>query len=443
MKLSPPMDRSLRERFAVCMLAMLLPLVVLAGASLFTLRAVIGSLDEVVEEIAGEMHPVMQLQSMIQQSVMPLHDYLLHGSRSERELFYLMCSRIDRMFGEVIGSDFQIPREAELLRDAHREWTLFRDQAAEVLDNETALGDDAALHRMEELDIRLGTITGLLEENHNLIITEMNEQKRHSYRVQHRAYLVNGGIFAAGLITALAAGIFLSRSVLSPLRLLTETANRFGDGDLGARARTGRMDELGSLAQAFNDMADKLAQNQDTLRRLATHDGLTGLYNHREFYLRVKEEIERSRRYGHVFSVLIIDIDYFKEINDTYGHQAGDRAIQDIAALLLREARPADKVARYGGDEFGVILPETPHDRALHVGERMRKSIEEYRIMPYQGEDISMTASIGVASYPQNGSAETVIVGAADQALYAAKNGGRNRVCSAPAVNPEKPGEQQ
>lgn len=425
------------------MLAMLLPLVVLAGASLYTIKAVTGALDEVVEEIADEMHPVMLLQSMVHRSGMPLHDYLIHGNQSEREVFYLMSSRIDGMFDKVMEKEFELAREVELLRDARREWTLFRDETADVLEGPWAPEDEALKRRMRELDKRLLNIVGFLDENHAVIIKEMNEQKRHASRVQDRAHLINGGVFLAGLITAIAAALFLSRTVLSPLSILTETANRFGDGNLSVRARVGQTDEIGSLARAFNDMAEKLADSQESLRKLATHDGLTGLYNHREFYDRVKEELERSRRYGHVFSVLIVDLDYFKDINDTYGHQAGDRALQDMAGLLQREARPADKVARYGGDEFAVILPETTREKALRVGERIRKSIEDHRFTPFAGDQVLIAASIGVASFPENGSSEQAIVGAADQALYAAKNGGRNRVCSAPFAESEKIDGQQ
>jgi diguanylate cyclase (GGDEF)-like protein len=413
---------------------MLIPIVLLATGGFFSMGVVINALDEIVEEVAEEMHPVMQLQSMIQGSSMPLHDYLLHGNQTERQLFHLKSQKVERFFEKVLASKFELPEEMKLIEAAHREWIIYRDQTSDLLNMSNPVGNQIALHKMEDLDIRLANIISLLEENHSVILKELNEHRQHSYRVQQMVVLLNTGIFVIGLGLAVAAIIILNRSIVYPVQVLKEAAHKFGDGDLATRVHLNKEDELGRLAHAFNGMAEKLAYSQEALKKMATHDALTELYNHREFYLRVKEEIERSQRYGHVFSILIVDLDNFKEINDTFGHQAGDKALQSIASLLIREARPVDAVARYGGDEFAIVLPETPFINALNMAERIRGAIASHTIIIYPGEKNHLTASIGVASYPEDGTVESEIVSVADQSLYAAKNGGRNRVCSSRSV---------
>ncbi len=127
-------------------------------------------------------------------------------------------------------------------------------------------------------------------------------------------------------------------------------------------------------------MTEKLEQSQKELKNLAIIDELTGIYNRREFNLQLKNELERSGRYSHCFTLLLLDIDHFKKLNDTYGHQAGDEALQTIAALLKQEFRDLDRVARYGGEEFIVILPETSSSIAYAVAERIRQLISAYTL---------------------------------------------------------------
>jgi diguanylate cyclase (GGDEF)-like protein len=185
-------------------------------------------------------------------------------------------------------------------------------------------------------------------------------------------------------------------------------------------------DELRQLAGTFNAMAERLQKSQAALEELSAHDGLTGLYNYREFQRRLAEEVERHHRYERPFSLLMLDLDHFKKVNDTHGHQAGDEVLRAVADRIRAEVRPADHVARYGGEEFAVILSETLGSGALAVAERICAAIAARPIALAEGA-VPITVSIGVAAIPEDAESGEQIIAAADQSLYAAKNAGRNR----------------
>lgn len=179
----------------------------------------------------------------------------------------------------------------------------------------------------------------------------------------------------------------------------------------------------------FNFMASRLEQSQTALKDLASRDVLTGVYNRREFELLLKAAVERSRRYNRPSSLLMVDVDHFKALNDTYGHPTGDEALRATAALIKREVRPVDQVARYGGEEFAIILLETSRESALAMAERLCKIVADQVITVTQGQSFSLTVSVGAATFPEDAWSEDTLIFAADQALYAAKHAGRNRVC--------------
>ncbi len=168
------------------------------------------------------------------------------------------------------------------------------------------------------------------------------------------------------------------------------------------------------------------AQAHAQVERLAVTDGLTGLYNHRRFQERCHEEFVRSARYSDPFSILMIDIDYFKRINDTHGHPAGDAVLKLLSKLLLKRVRTHDLVARYGGEEFVVLLLKSDARQALRMAERIRKGVEATSF-EWQGEKIPVTVSIGAASFPEDAGKREDLIACADRALYASKRGGRNR----------------
>ncbi len=179
----------------------------------------------------------------------------------------------------------------------------------------------------------------------------------------------------------------------------------------------------------------RINRSSEVLRRLATTDPLTGAFNRRHFMELMGREQRRADRYNTTYSILMIDIDHFKRVNDTYGHQVGDHAIQEMAEACRKTTRPTDIVARYGGEEFIVTLTHTDQPGAVKVAERLREAVAEIVMATDKGA-LSFTISIGISTYVKR-SAVDQIIQRADQALYKAKQTGRNRVCV------EDPGDAQ
>jgi diguanylate cyclase (GGDEF)-like protein len=215
-----------------------------------------------------------------------------------------------------------------------------------------------------------------------------------------------------------------------------------------------RTDEVGTLMQSFTrmlstiehqaheitgfaarlDSAYKELETANTrLKETTFRDEVTGLYNRRFFTLRLEEELSRFRRFSHPVAVVILDLDGFKAINDEHGHAAGDQTLREVGAILMKHSRGINVVSRYGGDEFAILLVETPKTGARLYAERMRDMIQGSRFPHGQ----AVTASFGVASLPDDAATSgDELFRAADEALYAAKRGGRNQVAVAGMTEP-------
>lgn len=438
MKLADLRQTSLRTRLIFGMGAMLMPLVILAGGALYSLESGIGSFEKLEEQRLEELFPIADLESRIIESAIPVKAYQQKGDPSDRDRFVQLSKEIDRSFAALIATSIDEPEKKALLRLSMQQWNQAQKNGQRVLNYTKSINNLSATQAIQDFQANINQTVSSLDQLYKLlthlqIIDNLEQAKNIKQRV--RLIVIVG--FGLGLGIASVASVILLRSILIPLHRLEKGVIRFGEGDFAHKIVLDKPDELGQLATAFNVMAEKLEYNQTALKNLASIDELTSVYNRREFNQRITQELERSRHYDHACTLLLMDIDHFKRLNDTYGHQVGDEVLRAIAALMKQEVRTKDWVARYGGEEFAVILPETSDSHAWAVAERLRQAIGSHLIAIDKHQPIKVTISGGLATFPQDGKSEEALIFAADQALYKAKHSGRDRVISSSSVSLE------
>ncbi|MEN6370497.1 MAG: diguanylate cyclase [Armatimonadota bacterium] len=232
------------------------------------------------------------------------------------------------------------------------------------------------------------------------------------------------------LLLSIALSWIITRGTLKKVRIFTKAAQRVKNGDLDFRLPVKSHDEIGQFTEAFNHMMTGLQQT--------VKDFLTGLFNHRYFQERLTTELVRAERYNHNLCLLIFDLDRFKSINDTLGHPAGDSVLKQLAEVVKDSIRSIDVAARYGGDEFAIILPETDLESGMEVAERLRRAVEEKEFCIPAGESasdssqktINATITIGLAVFPDHHRTREGLIMAADIALCRAKHVSRNSTCA-------------
>ena len=251
------------------------------------------------------------------------------------------------------------------------------------------------------------------------------------------------GLLAATLLVLAVARYGAERLILRSIRRLLDTADRVRAGDL--TARTGfhqRRDELSQVGLALDEMAQALQQREkelkqamQDLREQSITDPLTGLYNRRYLLELLPRELVRAGRNGTHIAVIMVDVDHFKRINDSFGHDAGDLALRAIGPLLKQSIRRSDIACRFGGEEFLLILPEATSEGAARRAEAIRAAIKLLNLIHLGRALGAITASLGVALYPDHASDADALLRSADESLYKAKDGGRDRVVISAAVD--------
>lgn len=256
------------------------------------------------------------------------------------------------------------------------------------------------------------------------------------------------GVGVLSLVAAIPLGFLLVRRIVSPLEGLMDAMMNFSLGRLEVRSPIRRRDEIGRLAEAFNQMADqhqqthlrivrlnaeleeRVAYRTHQLRELASRDPLTGLYNRRHFSDVLERRFAEAVRYRTDLSCIMIDLDDFKSANDAFGHQVGDQVLQLAAGTIVGQLRSSDVAARYGGDEFILLLPQTDVERAQVLGSRVVERFNDELRTRFPGSTVRM--SMGISSLhsltPTTGEG---LIQAADNALYMAKSAGKNRIVMA------------
>lgn len=265
-----------------------------------------------------------------------------------------------------------------------------------------------------------GNIEGVLFDGYNL--EDINLLKKNMILIQIFIVIVSLGI------SYIISYLFI-KGIAQPIEHVIENMKKVEGGNFNVKAVVNRNDELRQLANGFNNMVSvildsmqKLDKKNLELNEMAIKDGLTNVYNQKNMYSRLKEEIKRAKKYNHSLSIIMLDIDHFKDVNDTYGHQVGDEVLVEVCKICKDNLSKIDILGRYGGEEFMVILPNNNIHNGYLVAERIRKSIEKQRYK----KDLQLTISGGVVELKAENEKE--LVEKADNLLYKAKRSGRNRI---------------
>jgi len=297
-----------------------------------------------------------------------------------------------------------------------------------LLDKET---NTSALRRVGRE--RREDIEGKIVPHQNTLVGLVIETKKYFYsedlsaREKHRSVLGKEIDFACGIKDIRSILIY---PLKEPETQPDEEKNILGCIIIGRKTKKVFNEGERSLAEIMSHEVAKAISNSLSylkIKELAITDGLTGLYNYRYFHERLSEALARSDRFPESVSLVLVDVDKFKQLNDTHGHQAGDMILKSLAQAISGELRRIDILARYGGDEFAIILPHTNEKGAKKVAEKIRQKVENIPLK-FKGQEIRVTITVGVSTYTENSSTKDSLIEKADRALYEAKRLGRNRV---------------
>jgi diguanylate cyclase (GGDEF)-like protein len=269
------------------------------------------------------------------------------------------------------------------------------------------------LPALHEMIAAIDALVAMKAAQANATISSIHVQQEKS-----RAYVLE--LAALAVLVALLCAVLITRSITRPLAQTVALARDIADGKLDSPMPATGRDEVGRLISALGEMRDSLAQREARIVDLAFRDALTGLANRTLFNDRLGQAVGVATRTGHAMSVLLIDLDRFKEVNDVLGHPVGDELLLQVADRLTRELRrTTDTVARIGGDEFAVLLPAQGAEGAALIARQLLAALDTPVII--EGQTVDVSGSIGIATFPEDGGNPTELMAHADSAMYAAK----------------------
>jgi diguanylate cyclase (GGDEF)-like protein len=297
--------------------------------------------------------------------------------------------------------------------------TLQRDLLAQLQKQKQLIGGEVPLGGDTYATLVQPLRTGDGSSMHSLLQRSLAEAEKPYRSLERQIFLIT----SVGLLLSIIAAVYFARGVARPLLSLAEGVQRVERGDYSHAVDVRQRDEIGKLAAAFNRMRRGIADREEQIIHQATHDSLTGLPNRNLFLDRLQRDIAAAKRDGSSVGVLMMDLDRFKEINDTLGHHFGDLLLNEIGHRLMATLRETDTVARLGGDEFGMTFSASEPTQAAEVALRIRDALAE----PINLDDISIDvdASMGITFYPLHGEDAGTLMRRADVAMYDAK---RNHV---------------
>jgi len=417
---------SLRFWIGVGMVITVLPLLLTTVLHhTIMVRSVIGDFQDVAARHREQLLPAQQLQLSLWESTDPIDLFLIGGDQAQAQAYRQIREQIKARFARLHGA---LANEAEartLVERAREDWTAADRIASRVLATGVP-GHVTAATVGKEFEASIAAAVDRLGAVHLDLATKVDRDYLDAGRsVEHADWIaaIAGAVSLVSMFAGIALiGYMLSRSV----DRLVDGATRFAAGEREHRIAVHVPPELQRVAEEFNHMAVRIQESELFLADLARRDRLTGLLNRRALDEMLTDALARHERLNEGVAVIVVDIDYFKRVNDTHGHAAGDEVLRLVSGRLSATIREIDRAFRFGGEEFVVVLSNADRAAAEAAAERIRAAVAE-RPITIGGVDVPVTISAGIATTADSGNAEGLL-NAADAALYCAKSTGRNRV---------------
>lgn len=437
-----PFYRSIYVRFQYAFGLAILGLLLMAAITVVSGRVLMSTYENSVSEARFELMPAHDIQASLREAEHLTYLYAIEGDQSAPFRFKVVETTVNREFQQLTESTVRFAS----VEHAHSSISVSESieawqgaQAAALAVFRVAAGTPEAVEALKRAHAKIDPVYDTISKFHRGSMQDLQERLKFARSVADQTYSAIFGAILIGLGVLIVAGFVVGGSVLQPIEELQRAARRLGEKDFSHRVRLrNTRDELGQLGRAFNIATATLQRLYGELEQRSTHDGLTGALNRAAFDQRLSTECKSADRHKRAMSLLMVDIDYFKSVNDDHGHQTGDQILQNLVRLLNETLRPGDTLARYGGEEFILILPDADEAAAMAIAERVRRTVESHAFYCPSGNNIGVTVSVGCASRPTAAMASGELIKAADAALYRAKRTGRNRVVSASELSPAR-----
>jgi len=418
--------RSLRFWIAAGMMIAIAPVVTAAVIGFVVLNSgTIASFRHVSDRQRTEIIPAQHVAMTIWDVAVRVDEFIIDGNPTHQAAFREARTRIDSNFAVLIDSLAEEPVARTLATQARDDWNAAKalgQELTSVLRPATAPETVELMQRFDgEVRSASDSINAAIEQLEN----EIEEDQLAANLAYERALWLAGIGAGVCLLTILAGVILIGRVMVASIDRLVDGATRFAEGDRAHRIDIRVPPELRRVANEFNRMIGKIDAYEDVLAERALKDVLTGLPNRRAFEEAAPRQWDLASQAGDPLTLLQIDVDHFKRINDTYGHGVGDEVLRWLAHILTKQLRAGHAVFRTGGEEFIVLIPATGVPDAFGLAERLRTAVAS---APFEtaGDKVSLSISIGLADSLSFTSLQDMIA-AADAALYQAKAQGRNR----------------
>ncbi len=414
---------------STAMAVALLPLAASAVLGFYFLNhGVIDSYTDIAYRLHKQIAPIQALRLEMQEALVPVDEFLEDGAATHAAAYRTARSNIESHFADLATSLDTSSNFKSLLVRAREGWTVADKHALEILQAMGERGTPGLTRAVLAFHGEVTSAVDRLQTVYKQIDATLDEDFRVAELYYERTVWVIGIATGVSLLAILFSVTLVSRMLSSSVDRLVEGAAKIAEGDRDHRIEVTVPPELSRVANEFNLMIGRIRDTEEALERLARRDTLTGLPNRLEFDEALAEMQARIERHGVSWGVLTVDIDYFKSVNDTYGHAAGDEVLKAVSQAMASRLRPYDKLFRTGGEEFTILMPETDLDGALRVAERLRETVEAL-VVKCRNDDISVTISGGIAMATRNRFVSDVL-NLADTALYQAKSNGRNQIVS-------------